>query len=388
MPPPSLHSIHFSPWDYTLSGANRSMLTLVAELARRSLGTVFCLHDGEVAAEARRLRIPVFTAYRGDTIPRTRIGRFCRVLRAFRRAAREQNAAILHCHSAAGMHHARYLARAAGLRLVCHQRDNYVDDAFHAYLGKADRIVAISNWVYSTLPARLQKKATVIHNAVLASDDAASAPPLVEPRGAVRVGMAGRCVPEKGFDIFLEAAARLAAERVEFEVWGVDADPAEGTYAHEIRSRLCAVPDHVRHRIHIQPFRPDIGDFFRLCDIVVVPSRFAEPFGRMAIEAMACGRPVVAAAHGGLTEIITDGVNGRLFAPGDAAALAAVVRELIDSPGMRHRLGAQGARDAVERFSSSAHCDAMLKLYRTLPGRAGAWRVLSNCSAGKEKSRS
>jgi glycosyltransferase involved in cell wall biosynthesis len=69
---------------------------------------------------------------------------------------------------------------------------------------------------------------------------------------------------------------------------------------------------------------------------------------------MACGLPVVAAAHGGLLDIVDDGVSGVLFAPRDAAALAAALQRLADDAPLRARLGAAGAQRQAARFSLSA----------------------------------
>jgi glycosyltransferase involved in cell wall biosynthesis len=194
----------------------------------------------------------------------------------------------------------------------------------------------------------------------------------------VAIGMAGRCVRDKGFDIFLDAVARLEDRQITCQLWGVPDSPPAGSYPREILVQLDALPENLRRRIHVEPFRADIHEFFNNCDIVVVPSRFAEPFGRMAIEAMACGKTVVAAAHGGLTEIVEDDFNGRLFTPGDAAALAEVLSQLIDSPDARRRLAAKASSDAADRFSSKAHCDAVIRVYSTLPKRRNALKVFLN----------
>lgn len=367
MQPPFPRSIHFSPWHDSFGGANRSVLTLTAEMARRSLGSLFFIHDGDVPAEARRLGIPVYTAFGHEPSPKSLATRAPRIIGAFRKAVREQEATIFHCHSAFGMPVARVLALAAGTPLVCHQRDNFQADHRHRYLHDATWIVAISNWVHSTLPVALQRKATVIHNALPPAVDRPGPPDGVGTGGVVRIGMAGRCIREKGFDTFLDAAALLEAEPVEFEIWGIDRDPAPESHGAEIHARLRSLPTLFRRRINVQPFRNDVDQFFQRCDVVVIPSRFAEPFGRMALEAMNHGKAVVVSGHGGLIEIVEDGVTGRSFRPGDSGELATVLRDLIHDADGRESLALRGRRHVESAFSAADHCDAVLRLYASLP---------------------
>ena len=83
-----------------------------------------------------------------------------------------------------------------------------------------------------------------------------------------------------------------------------------------------------------------VADWLRAADVVVVPSR-REPLGLAAVEALACGTPVIASNVGGLREVVRDGENGVPIPPGDAGALAAALLSLLD-PGLRARLGAAG----------------------------------------------
>ncbi|HVU71683.1 MAG TPA: glycosyltransferase family 4 protein, partial [Mycobacteriales bacterium] len=84
----------------------------------------------------------------------------------------------------------------------------------------------------------------------------------------------------------------------------------------------------------------------------VVPSVWAEPWGHVAAEAATVGRAVVASRTGGLVDVVQDGVTGVLVPPGDPAALAAALQELLDDPDRRARMGAAGARRA-ESFTVS-----------------------------------
>jgi glycosyltransferase involved in cell wall biosynthesis len=83
--------------------------------------------------------------------------------------------------------------------------------------------------------------------------------------------------------------------------------------------------------------------------VAVVPSRWGEPFGMVAMEALAAGTPVVASDVGALGEVVRDGIDGVLVPPSDVEALVTAVRALLDDEPRRRRLGNAG-RDGAARF--------------------------------------
>lgn len=98
-------------------------------------------------------------------------------------------------------------------------------------------------------------------------------------------------------------------------------------------------------------------------DVVAVPSQF-EGFGLSAAEAMAAGRPVVGARVGGLAEIIEDGLNGYLVAPGDSAAFAAALIRILGDRGTAIEMGARGHKRVSEHFSSERFSELFVGAYR------------------------
>ncbi len=92
----------------------------------------------------------------------------------------------------------------------------------------------------------------------------------------------------------------------------------------------------------------ELPSFYQRSNICVVPSIWAEPFGIVAVEAMACGKPVIASRVGGLKEIVEDGITGFLVPPGDPYALAEKIEVLLDSSNLREKMG-KNAREKVER---------------------------------------
>jgi D-inositol-3-phosphate glycosyltransferase len=101
--------------------------------------------------------------------------------------------------------------------------------------------------------------------------------------------------------------------------------------------------------------------YYSAAQVVVVPSRY-ESFGLVALEAMACGTPVIASNVGGLADLVRDGRTGYLVPDGDAAALAAKLLPLLGDPGLRATLGAHGVATA-EAYSWAAVAEQIDSLY-------------------------
>jgi glycosyltransferase involved in cell wall biosynthesis len=119
----------------------------------------------------------------------------------------------------------------------------------------------------------------------------------------------------------------------------------------------------VDERLRVLGFRDDVETVFGASDLISVPSTAPDPLPGAAIEAAAAGCTVIASAHGGLPEILTDGVTGRLIPPADPVALARVASELLDRPDERERLGAAARADVRERFSAGRLLDSIQELY-------------------------
>ena len=140
-------------------------------------------------------------------------------------------------------------------------------------------------------------------------------------------GVLGRFTPWKGQDLFLRIAARWIREhpRGHFVLIG-QAFNEEQEF--EATLKAAAAAHDLGARIHFVPFQSDAPAVVRDLAVLLHTSLSPEPFGRVIIEAMAAGTPVIAARNGGVPEIITDGVDGFLAPPGDLEAYLAALRKL------------------------------------------------------------
>jgi glycosyltransferase involved in cell wall biosynthesis len=168
----------------------------------------------------------------------------------------------------------------------------------------------------------------------------------------------------KGVMVLMDAFERIARRRPAVRLRIAGSGPLEA----QVRRRVSASP--VRDRIemlgHVE--RPDAPAVLRGGDIFCAPS-YAEPFGLSALEAMACGRPVVATDAGGLRHLVNDD-GGRLVRPGDAAGLAAALEELLGDAGLRRRMGEHNRRVVEERFAWRRVGDRLEAAYAEALGRA------------------
>lgn len=357
-----------------MSGAIRSMLLLAEALLPHGPTAVVLLEDGYAASLCRQLGIQTYTVSKTDTLMPGRVKRVLHTIKTIKHAVEDFNADVINAHAAPANRYCWPAAKLTGKPLVTHQREFYKQNYFHAGLGLADHIVPVSAFVQSTLPPRLRKKSTVVFDAtaVPPTQQLLEAPAIRDPSKPVIIGMGGRCVPYKGQDLLVEAAQILANDSqvpdFGITIWGMIDSGAQDRvdFANRVRSAVQALPERVRKNSDLQPFRGDVENLYKSIDILAVPSRVAEGFGRMAIEAMAWERPVVASAHGGLAEVVNDGHDGFKHKPDDPKDLAEKLKQLIIDPQLRKTIGQRARNAVIQRFSAEAHAQAMIDVYRAV----------------------
>jgi len=188
------------------------------------------------------------------------------------------------------------------------------------------------------------------------------------PPDALVLTFVGRIQPLKAPDILLRAAADLVRDdpalRARLVVLVVGGPSGSGLAAPEHLQQLAAslgIAELVR--FHPPVTADQLADVYRASDVVLVPS-YNESFGLVALEAQACGTPVIAAAVGGLTTAVADGISGVLVDGHDPADYAAVVRSVALVPQRRAELSAGAVRHA-RQFSWERTAEALLATYRS-----------------------
>lgn len=179
----------------------------------------------------------------------------------------------------------------------------------------------------------------------------------IAPDGFV-AGCAARLVPGKGVDLLLDAAAPLADTHVL-----IIGDGAERS---RLSARVRSLGIAARTQFSGAVESVDMPAWLNALDVLVLPSRrsrgWAEQFGRVLIEAMACGVPVVGAVSGEIPDVIASA--GLTFPENDAGALSAAIRQLRDAPGLRRTFGELGRARALEHFTHGRIATDTAALYQ------------------------
>lgn len=361
-----LHLAHTSAW----SGGEIALLRLIGALDSRDITSILvCAEDGHLAETARRQNVPTVVAPLSRSI-RDRRRRQVRspatlalvpglALYANRlaRLARTQGIDIIHTNSLKAFVYGALAGRLAGLPVVAHLRD----DLGHLEAGATGRVVrsllrrlpqavvGCSSYVLSA-SRMVSARSHVVYTGI-PHDQVADRP---TPRtGPPVVGMVARIAPWKGQHLFLQAAAEVAARHPDarFRIVGAPMFGEVG-YFRELE-RLAAIGP-LAGRVDFTGLVADPRSEYDRLTVAVTASVAPEPFGKVIVEAMARGLPVVAPAEGGPAEILTDGVDGVLVPPRNPAALADAVVDLLERPESAAALAGKALQTTVDRFTVEA----------------------------------
>ncbi|MBD2432211.1 MULTISPECIES: glycosyltransferase family 4 protein [Fischerella] len=164
--------------------------------------------------------------------------------------------------------------------------------------------------------------------------------------GKFVVGHFSRLAPWKGQHILIEAL-RQCHQEVTAVLVG-DALFGEQEYVQKLHQQIVTLE--LENRIKFLGFRSDIPHLMSACDLVAHTSTAAEPFGRVIVEAMLCGKPVIAAKAGGAVELVEHGVNGFLVTPGESQELAQVITTCLKESSKTATIASHARTTASQRF--------------------------------------
>lgn len=193
-----------------------------------------------------------------------------------------------------------------------------------------DGFIANSLWTGTTIPTRLKQRPSKVAYPLsgVSREDAKPRPErALRHRGPVTFATFSRLEPWKGVDLALEAlemAAGRSERSIRLDVYGAGVFGKQ-RYVDSLRARAAEVGFPVHFHGHIR----EIGSALLATDVLILPSRTPEPFGQVVAQGLSHGCVVVAADHGGVLELVTDGKNALTFEPNSAEDLARRVLQLL-----------------------------------------------------------
>ena len=372
----------------TLGGSSENTIASCVALDRAGyqclVATSFRESDASSLDDARRrgCRVVDIPALGREIAPLGDLAALAELVRSIRR----ERPAIVHTHTSKAGFVGRLAAVIARVPAVIHQPHGHIFYGYYSPRRTAvftalermaarwtDRIITLTDRGAAEHLARGIGRAeqyVTVPSGVPTAELRATAPPRgeararlgLDPDAFVVVGL-GRLVPIKGFDLLVRALPAVAEQVPSARVLLV------GDGAERQRLEAVAASLDVTRQLRLAGETLDVAAYLAAADVVAVPSR-NEGMGRVIVEAMALGLPVVATAVGGIPAVVTDGECGRLIAPEDVDALSAALIELGRDPALRRKLG-EAAMQRAEAFSTSVAREKLLAVYASLARAKG-----------------
>lgn len=361
----------------TAGGVERGTLDLAKALVAAGWRAVVASAGGPLVRELERagaVHVTLPLASKNPLVMMRNIGRLRQVIA-------EHRIEIVHARSRAPAWSAEAAAKRQGAHFVTTFHGTYAADTrwkrhYNAVMTRGERVIAISDFIAEHMLQTYEMDAAkirVIHRGVdLQQFDASfvSAERIASLAAQWRVPvdrhivlLPGRLSSWKGHTLLIEALARLHRRDLFAVLVGLGKE--RSALRDEIEGAI--VRYGLEDSVRLVDDCRDMPAAYMLADVVVTPSTRPEAFGRVAAEAQAMGRPIIAADHGGARETIVRHMTGSLVAPGDAAALAdAIVNVIGLDAAAREALAREAVAHVRKHFTNEAMCANTIAVYEEL----------------------
>ena len=362
-------------------GAERTTLDVAAALVREGFTALVASRGGRMEDELAKSGGELIRMEAASKSPRVMLSNAL----SLRDLIRKRNVSLIHARSRAPAWSALTAASMADIPFVTtyhgiYNAGNPLKRFYNSVMIRADAVIANSQWTADHIlreHKRKPKRLVVIPRGVdLEVFDPAAMPPdrTAQMRKEWGVGeddfvalLPGRLTRWKGQGVLIDALALLKAQGALGNARAILAGDAQGRddYEKELREKIetAGLSAHVFIVGHVS----DMATAYAASDVVISASTDPEAFGRVAPEASAMAKPVIATDHGGARETVLTNVSGFLVPPGDAEALARALERVIATPPHgRVNMGMAGRAHIIRNYSRERMCNETIELYRAL----------------------
>jgi glycosyltransferase involved in cell wall biosynthesis len=373
---------HIMPWD-GVGGTEQAALRIGNVVKDAGFKTIyFCLGSAPLVrdffssagfdTDTWRPVYPTFNGYRY----------FLRESIELAKQFRRHGINLVHCGDVPAGAYAALAGRLALTPVICHVRNRHeaIPRPDQTFLRAVTRFAFVSRESWRAFGFRVaESRGEVVYDGVEVSPGDAEPGrvgsgrdvrrELNIPDKATIIGMIARVDQQKDYETLARAAARMksACVDVRFLVVGsYSIEELQRRHFEQVQAWLAA--NNVAQHFIFTDFRTDVPRLLNAMDLVVLSTHY-EGLPLVLLEAMACGKPVVATAVDGVPEVVTHGHTGLLFAHQDDAALASHLLSLIRDPSRAERLGENGRAHVQTHFNRDQFRQGILNLYETVLGR-------------------
>lgn len=299
-----------------------------------------------------------------------------------RKIIRREKIDLLHARSRAPAWAAYFAGKTTGVKMVTtfhgtHRIQNSVKKWYNSVMVRGVRVIAISQFIKNHILQNYIANEDVIDVAPRGFNPTLFDPGLISAgqrqalkqqlglaAGIAVVSLPGRLTRWKGQILFLEALAQI--KDLEWQALLIGGGGTKTAYIKELKMRVEKLG--IADRVLFVGSQEDIVPYYAISDLVVSASTEPEAFGRVAVEAQAMAKPIIASAHGGSLETVKDGETGWLFNNGDSADLADKLRIALSGDVDLTRVGISGRQWVAENYTIDKMCQGEWNAYLKVPG--------------------
>ncbi len=363
--------------DLEAGGVERGTVDITRALVKAGAKTFVVSNGGRMMPEILR------AGAKHITLPAHRDTRWTKLLNGLKlgRLLKKNNIEVLHFRAmrpawsaviAKKIHPVKLVATVYGLN----GKSDKELKTFGEMLEKCDHVIAVSNFVADQIRKNFHVAANKLSIVPRGIDMSQFNPAVVKahrfidlskkwrlPDGIPLILVPARIIPERGQAFLIKVLGEL--KDIPFTCLFLG--DSEGDLGHLAELEELIVANGFEGQVRFVGFCDDMPAAYMLADVVLTPTLEPEPFGRVAVEAQAMGRPIVAARHGGARETVIDGETGFLFTPSDPEDLKKkLTRALQMSSDERVTMAEKSRAHVSTHFTLDQMCEQTLKLYRSL----------------------